>query len=49
MQFNIDDEVICVESGVFGKIIGMYKPTLSEEQIMIRTFDSLDFLDISVL
>lgn len=39
MDFYIGEMVICSESGVIGNIIKFYKPTASEEQIMVRTLD----------
>jgi|BioPla2DNA2_1021312.scaffolds.fasta_scaffold24978_3 hypothetical protein len=39
MDFYIGEMVICSESGVIGNILKIYKPTASEEQIMVRTLD----------
>lgn len=39
MNFYIGERVICSESGIVGDIIKFYKPTASEEQIMVRTLD----------
>lgn len=39
MGFHIGERVICSESGVIGDIIKFYKPTASENQIMVRTLD----------
>ena len=39
MNFYIGERVICSESGVIGNILKFYKPTASEEQIMVRTLD----------
>ena len=36
-SLNIDDWVICSESGVIGRIIKIYTPTACEEQIMVKT------------
>ena len=38
-DFYIGERVICSESGVVGDVIKFYKPTASEEQIMVRTLD----------
>jgi len=43
MNFYIGERVICSESGVVGDIIKFYKPTASEEQIMVRTLDGLEY------
>lgn len=43
MEFYIGERVICSESGVIGDIIKFYKPTASEEQIMVRTLDGLEY------
>ena len=43
MKFYIGERVICSESGVIGDIIKFYKPTASEEQIMVRTLDGLEY------
>lgn len=43
MDFYIGERVICSESGVIGDIIKFYKPTASEEQIMVRTLDGLEY------
>ena len=37
--YQIGDEVICIESGVIGKIIQLYVPTTCEMQIMVETMD----------
>ena len=39
MVFSIGERVICSESGVIGDIVKFYRPTASEEQIMVRTLD----------
>lgn len=39
MDFYIGERVICSENGVVGDIVKFYKPTASEEQIMVRTLD----------
>ncbi len=39
MIFYIGERVICSESGVIGDIIKFYRPTASEEQIMVKTLD----------
>lgn len=43
MTFYIGERVICSESGVIGDIIKFYKPTASEEQIMVRTLDGRQY------
>lgn len=39
MTFYIGERVICSESGVIGYIIKFYRPTASEDQIMVKTLD----------
>lgn len=38
-KINIGDMVICKSSGVSGKVIKFYTPTVCEEQTMILTDD----------
>lgn len=40
MNFNIGDIVWCIETGVRGEIIKLYRPTGAEEQVMIETDDN---------
>lgn len=39
MNFYMGERVICSSSGVVGNIIKFYRPTASEDQIMVRTLD----------
>lgn len=43
MKFFIGERVFCSESGVIGDIIKFYKPTASEEQIMVKTLDGREY------
>lgn len=38
-KFDINDIVICKESGVIGKVLEFYIPTACEEQTMVETSD----------
>lgn len=38
-KINVGDKVICIASGVTGRVIKQYAPTASEEQTMIRCID----------
>ena len=41
MQFQIGDRVVCVPSGVRGRVVKQYYPTASAQQTMIRTENGL--------
>lgn len=38
-DISIGDRVVCVISGVVGTVTKKYRPTASEPQIMVRTYD----------
>ena len=41
MQFQIGDRVVCIPSGVRGRVVKQYYPTASAQQTMIRTENGL--------
>ena len=41
MQFQIGDKVVCIPSGVRGRVVKQYYPTASAQQTMIRTENGL--------
>lgn len=41
--FDIDDRVICRESGVIGQVLKFYKPTACKEQTLVKTDDGHEY------
>lgn len=41
MNFQIGDEVVCIPTGVRGRVVKQYYPTASAQQTMIRTENGL--------
>lgn len=42
-NFDIGDNVICLESGVIGTVLRFYIPTACEEQTLVQTADGPDY------
>ena len=42
-SFEIGDLVICIESGVIGRVLRFYVPTACEEQTMVLTRDGRQY------
>lgn len=42
-NFEIGDLVICIESGVIGRVLRFYVPTACEEQTMVLTRDGRQY------
>lgn len=42
-DIEVDQKVICTESGVVGRVLRFYKPTACEEQTMVMTEDGREY------